>query len=132
MRVRRLLPLAIALAIGACVEIAVGPSGIASIRLLGVPPSIILGDTLRDSTGAVVRLRAVAFGERGDTIGDAPFRFTALALPRDTTEAQRAIPLVVDSLTGFVVAKPTAANSRARASRCASATGCRCSTRSRS
>jgi hypothetical protein len=111
---RRLLAFGVVVAAAACVDIATGPQGVASVRLLPVPPSIVIGDTLRDSSGKIVTLRAVAFGAGGDTIKDAEFRFTGLALPRDTTEAQKAVPLVVDSLTGAVRAiTPTVAN-RAR------------------
>jgi hypothetical protein len=111
---RRLLAFGAVVAAAACVDIATGPQGVASVRLLAVPPSIVIGDTLRDSTGNIVTLRAVAFGENGDTIKDAEFRFTGLALPKDTTAAQRVVPVVVDSLTGAVRAiTPTVAN-RAR------------------
>ena len=101
-------------AAAACVEIATGPSGVASIRLLPAPRAIITGDDLRDSTGAVTRLGAVAFGDHGDTIKDAPFRFTALAITRDTTAASRVVPLVVDSVTGAVRALTVTSATRAR------------------
>ncbi len=93
--------------VAACVEIAAGPGGVTAIRLAPVPPSVIVGDQLRDSTGAVVRLRAVAFDADGDTVPDAAFRFTALPLPRDTTAAEQRAPVTVDSLTGAVTASGT-------------------------
>ena len=91
----------------ACVEIAAGPGGVASIRLepLPLPPSIVVGDTLRDSTGAVLRLRATAFDQDGKAVADAPFRFVFAPLARDTSAAQRDNKaLAVDSLTGLVTA----------------------------
>lgn len=104
---RRLAVLGGTLLVAACVEIAAGPGGVTAIRLAPVPPSVIVGDQLRDSTGAVVRLRAVAFDADGDTVPDAAFRFTALPLPRDTTAAEQRAPVTVDSLTGAVTASGT-------------------------
>ena len=113
-RLGALLLFAGAVAAAACVDIATGPNGITSIRLLPVPPSIIRGDSLRDSTGAVVTLRAVAFDQKGDTVKDVPFRFSGLALAIDTTAAQRAILVTVDSMTGAVAAVDTGVATRAR------------------
>ena len=104
-RARVLGAVAAAAGAAACVEIAAGPGGVASIRLepLPLPPSIVIGDTLRDSTGAVLRLRATAFNENGDTVSGAPFRFLFVPISRDTLLSDnRAV--VVDSLTGLVVA----------------------------
>ena len=111
---RRLLAFGAVVAAAACVDIATGPQGVASVRLLPVPPSIIIGDQLRDSNGNVVTLRAVAFAENGDTVKDAEFRFTGLPLPRDTTAAQKVVPVVVDSLTGAVTAISPTIATRAR------------------
>lgn len=91
---------AAAVAAAACVEITAGPGGVQSIRLDRVPPSIIAGDVLRDSLGNEVRLRAVAFGERGDSIPDAGFTYAFLPVRVDTTIPRPA--LVVDAATGAV------------------------------
>jgi hypothetical protein len=90
-------------AVAACVEITAGPGGVASIRMdpLPLPPSIVIGDTLRDSTGAVLRLHATAFDQNGDTVGGAPFRYIFVPLARDTLLRDNRA-LVVDSLTGLV------------------------------
>jgi hypothetical protein len=110
-----LLAFVAATAVAACVEIATGPGGVVSIRLVAVNPSIIVGDSLRDSTGNVAHLRAFAFTETGDTAKDAPFRFSALPVTSDTTTAARALLLNVDSLSGAVKAlTPTALPARAR------------------
>jgi hypothetical protein len=71
-----------------------------------VPPSIIQGDSLRDSDGVVTHLQAVAFAENGDTIRDADFRYTTLGLTSttDTTQAARLGPLLVNPISGFVSA----------------------------
>jgi hypothetical protein len=96
-------------AVAACVEIAGGPSGVYSIRLdpFPLPPSIVVGDTLRDSTGAVLRLRATGFNANGETVDGVPFRFVFVPLSRDTALRDNKA-LVVDSLTGLVrAAGPT-------------------------
>lgn len=85
----------------ACVEIATGPGGAASIRFVNVPSAIVVGDTLRDSNGAVTTLHAYAFNENGDTLKDAELRFTALPIVRDTTDSSKVVPIVVDSITGL-------------------------------
>ena len=90
---------AVGVAAAACVEIATGPGGVASVRLDRVPPSIIVGDVLRDSTGAPTAVRAVAFDDDGAEMPDAPLRYLYVPLREDTTgRDDRAI--VVDSLTG--------------------------------
>ena len=94
-----------AAAVAACVEITSGLGGVASIRLDPLPPSIVIGDTLRDSTGAALRLRGVAFDADGREVAEAPFRFTYVPLSRDTTRRDDAA-LLVDSLTGVVRAAP--------------------------
>jgi len=92
-------------AIAACVDIATGPGGISSIRVDTPSHAIVTGDTLRDSTGAVTRLHASAFGQNGDSLSDVAFRFVGLASSTDTT--QRASVLLVDSATGLVRARAT-------------------------
>jgi hypothetical protein len=74
-----------------------------SIRLdpFPLPPSIVIGDTLRDSTGAVLRLGATAFNANGETVSDVPFRFVFVPISRDTANRDNKA-LVVDSLSGLV------------------------------
>ncbi len=108
--VARLAALALASAAGAaaaCVEIAAGPGGVASLRLepLPLPPSIVIGDALRDSMGDTLRLRATAFDANGAPVADAPFRFVFVPISRDTARRDNKA-IVVDSLTGLVVAAP--------------------------
>lgn len=92
-------------ALAACVEIQTEPGGVAAIRLTPVPPSIVIGDVLRDSVGNELRLRAVAFSAGGDTVGEAPFRFVYVPLTNDTALRDNRA-LVVDSVTGAVRAAP--------------------------
>lgn len=94
--------LAAAAALG-CVRVDPGPNGVAAARLDAVAPSIVGGDVLRDSLGAVTTLRALVFDEAGRVAATAPLRFVYVPTLRDTL--QRLVPdtaLVVDSLTGAV------------------------------
>ncbi|MGZ8471339.1 MAG: hypothetical protein ACXW61_16275 [Gemmatirosa sp.] len=88
----------------ACVEISSAEQGVLAIRLEPLPPSIIAGDTLRDSTGAVQRLRGVAFGEAGDSVAGATFTYGFVPTARDTATGGRPA-LVVDPETGLVRAE---------------------------
>lgn len=87
-------------AVAACVQITAAENGVQAIRFDPVPPSIIAGDVLRDSLGAPVSLRAVAFDASGQPVPSAAFRFGFLPLGRDTVTGAPA--LIVDSITGAV------------------------------
>lgn len=92
-----------ALAATGCVRVDPGPNGVAAARLDATPPSIVAGDQLRDSLGAVTTLRALVFDASGRPAPTAPLRFAYVPSLRDTL--QRLVPdtaLVVDSLTGAV------------------------------
>jgi hypothetical protein len=81
------------LAVVACTDIPSGANAVASIQFDSLPfPSVVLGDTLRNSAGIVAPLTARAFGYGAAPIVDAPFRY--FALDRGLT---------VDSLTGIVL-----------------------------
>lgn len=69
-------------AAAACLELS-GPAGeAASIGTLQAAwPSVVLGDTLRDSTGAVAPLRIVAFDTKGDTMRDVQPQFAVFGEP---------------------------------------------------
>lgn len=89
---RSLVPLSGALVLwGAvsCLDISSPIPGIGSIsRVISPFPSVVVGDTLRDTTGTVIPLRVVAFAPNGDTVRDERVEFFVL----DTTGG-----LVVDS-----------------------------------
>lgn len=69
MRRQTLALAAIVGAVAACFGISEPPGGIASISPVLLPaPSVVRGDTMRDSTGAAAPLRAYAFNTAGDTI----------------------------------------------------------------
>jgi len=59
----------------ACVDMS-APKGAASISMLKMPqPAVVLGDTLRDSTGAVAHLDVISFDAAGTPIGGETPRF---------------------------------------------------------
>ena len=87
--------LAAALA-AACTEVGTDPSAPVAIELDPTPlPSVVIGDSLRDSTGRAVPLAARALNSQNSVIPDAPLRFLAI----DTGV------VVVDSVTGFVMGR---------------------------
>jgi hypothetical protein len=99
MRLRRTILAALAGAVlaAACSELGTDPSGVVALELLPpAMPAVVLGDTLRDTTGAVAPLTAVVLNADGDTISDAPVRFYVLT-------ARDSAALTVDSVTGIVV-----------------------------
>lgn len=77
----------------ACTDISGSSSAVLSIQFDTLPsPSVVLGDTLRDTTGAVVRPVVHAFNSKGGEIIPAPVHF----LSPDSG-------VRVDSATGIIV-----------------------------
>lgn len=67
------------LAVAACYSLDAPPGGVASISLAMNPsPSVVVGDSSRDSTGAVAGVRVTAFDANGDTITTPPPTFVVL------------------------------------------------------
>lgn len=94
--VTRLRWTAAALVLGACTELGSDPQAAVAIELEPLPvPSVVVGDTLRDSTGAVVTPLARAINVNNEVIAGAPVRFLAL----DTAVVG------IDSATGVIVGK---------------------------
>lgn len=93
-RLALLAALGVGLASVACAEIGTDPAVPASIEIARFPfPSVAVGDSLRDTLGVAVPLRAIVRNISGDVIEDAPVRF----LSRDPK-------LLVDSISGHVYA----------------------------
>lgn len=99
----------------ACVRIETAPGGVSSAVLAPVGPSVVVGDTLRDSLGRAAPLRAVAFGEDGDTLPGDGIRYFALPIGGETTTPAE-LPVQVDSVRGVVVARPGFTAARVRLS----------------
>ncbi len=79
---------------GACSDINTDPKAVAAIAFDSVAsPSIVAGDTLRDSLGVVRRLHATAYNLQGAALAGVPIRFRS---------PDRRV--VVDSVTGIVTA----------------------------
>jgi hypothetical protein len=77
----------------ACLDVSSPVTGIASITTVLAPiPSVAVGDSSRDTLGALDSLRVYAFAPNGDTVRDVRVVFFAL----DTTKK-----LHIDSLTGI-------------------------------
>lgn len=82
------------LAAPACSDVSGSSTSVLSIQFDSLAaPSVVVGDTLRDTTGAVIRPTVHAFNFKGDEILPAPVRF----LSPDSG-------VMVDSLTGIIVA----------------------------
>lgn len=93
---RRLTILAAAMLAAACTELGSDPSAVVALELEPSPvPAVVVGDTLRDTTGTVLLLQARAFNVENAPVAGAPVRFLAL----DTAV------LAVDSITGAVVGR---------------------------
>lgn len=75
-----------------CTNIPTADNAVLSIEFSLPAPSVVLGDTVRDSTGNAVPIRATVFNFKGTVISGAPVRFHALDRG-----------LRVDSITGFAV-----------------------------
>ena len=92
----RLRLAAAALLLAGCTELGSDPQAAVAIEIEGLPvPSVVVGDTLRDSTGAIATPSARAINVNNDVIAGAPIRFLAL----DTGIVD------VDSITGVIVGK---------------------------
>jgi hypothetical protein len=78
---QRVAPLAGAAALAlavACGDIITDPSAVASVQLRRAYPSVVSGDSLRDSSGIVAPLEVLAYNYRNEQLADAPLTFTAI------------------------------------------------------
>ncbi len=86
----------------ACVDIPTGANDVLSMKLNALPfPSVVVGDTLRDSTGAVSPVRITAFNYSGDSVTSPVVEFSVL---------DRGIR--VGSLTGIVIGDSVRSSAR--------------------
>lgn len=78
----------------ACLDVSSPVKGISAISPVILPtPSVVVGDVMRDTSGAIRPLSVVVYGPNGDTVRDAIIKFFAI----DSSHG-----LFVDSLTGAV------------------------------
>lgn len=75
---KRLVAVAALLLGTACTEVSTDPNAIVAVQFIGSPyPSIVAGDSLRDSLGALQPLRATGLNYKGDPIEGAGFVFSS-------------------------------------------------------
>ena len=92
----------VAVLIAACVELPTGANDVLSIQFNPLPsPSVVLGDELRDTLGAVQGLSVQAFNYSGTEIENPPVTFSTV---------DRGIR--VDSVTGIVTGDSVRSNAR--------------------
>src|SRR5512133_3032890 len=65
--------------VGACSDVGTAPDGIVALAFDSLPyPSVVAGDTMRDSTGRAAPLSAVAYNADGDIIAEPAVRYIVL------------------------------------------------------
>src|SRR5678815_1148044 len=75
---RRLVVALIALGCAACTEVSSDPNAVVAIRFDGSAyPSIVAGDSLRDSLGTLQPLQAVGLNYKNSPVEGAPFVFSS-------------------------------------------------------
>ena len=75
---KRLLAVVALLVGAACTEVSTDPNAIVAVQFIGSPyPSIVAGDSLRDSLGALQPLRATGLNYKGDPVEGAGFVFSS-------------------------------------------------------
>jgi hypothetical protein len=86
----------------ACVEIPTGTDDVLSFQVNPLPsPSVVVGDTLRDTAGVAAAVSVTAFNYQGAEVENVPARFRAL-------DGR----IRVDSITGIVVGDSVSTPSR--------------------
>jgi hypothetical protein len=91
--------IAAAVAVAACADVGTGPDVPAAIELPPFAfPTVVVGDTLRDSVGAVAPIKAIVRNSVGDIIVDARPSYLYADYTRDSA-------FRVDTATGIVVAR---------------------------
>jgi hypothetical protein len=91
--------IAAAVAVAACADVGTGPEVPAAIELPPFAfPTVVVGDTLRDSLGAVAPIKAIVRNSAGGIIADARPSYLYADYTRDSA-------FRVDTITGIVVAR---------------------------
>lgn len=93
-------------AIAACADVGTGPAVPAAIELPPFAfPTVVVGDTLRDSLGMVAPIQAIVRNSSGDIIADAKPSYLYADFTRDSA-------FLVDTTKGIVVARTKVAAGR--------------------
>jgi hypothetical protein len=120
--VRMIAPLVVALAAaaGSCTEIGTNPAIVTAIEFDSLPyPAVVTGDTLRDSLGHAVPLRAIAFNSAGGIVQNPSIAYLALdsgltidatgivtaQLRNGTVRVIASVPGLQSSLQSLIVAR---------------------------
>jgi hypothetical protein len=98
--------------VGACTDVGTSPDGIVALAFDTLPyPSVVAGDTMRDSSGRAAPLRAVAYNADGGIIDNPPVRYLALDTGVDISSQGYLIATTRTSGTVRVVAAAAALQS---------------------
>ena len=84
---------ALAAAAAACAEIEGGPTTVVSLAFDTSTVAVVVGDTLRDTLGTLLPLRAVAFNATGDTIREPAVAISYVATLGDTVDSAPAVQI---------------------------------------
>lgn len=105
----------VAAAVGACSGASTAPDGIVALAFDTLPyPSVIAGDTMRDSLGHAAPLRAVAYNASGAIIANPAVRYLALDTGVDINAQGYLVATTRTSGTVRVVATASALQSLAK------------------
>ena len=84
---------ALAAAAAGCAEIEGGPTTVVSLAFDTSTVAVVVGDTLRDTLGAILPLRATPFNATGDTIREAAVPVSYVATLGDTVDTAPAVQI---------------------------------------
>ncbi|NUQ22042.1 MAG: hypothetical protein HOQ09_13925 [Gemmatimonadaceae bacterium] len=102
---RSLALVAAIIASASCTDLPSDPKAPFAVEFRRAPsPSVVSGDSLRDSLGVVAPLRAVVFNAKGDTIKGAAVKYRLVPINKDSVA-----PAKIDSVSGHVTADTTRA-----------------------
>ena len=90
-----------ALAAAACAEVEGGPSAVVALGFDTSTAVVVAGDTLRDTLGQLLPLRAVAYGATGDSIPQPAAPIAYVLAPGDTADTAASVRLAGALVVGL-------------------------------
>ena len=90
-----------AVAAAACAEVEGGPSAVVALGFDTSTAVVVAGDTLRDTLGQLLPLRAVAYGPTGDTIAAPGAPIAYVLAPGDTADTAASVRLAGAIVVGL-------------------------------